>query len=99
MDRRGRIGQFGRGTWQDVVLSSIPDTQMRLMAKLTKIKSCVKIWAKNKLLRDSIDLREIQEALDFKYKQMFNENSNGHCDHSVINMEKERNRILLEDEE
>jgi hypothetical protein len=100
----GWIGEEGFATmveeiWQDVVLSSIPDAQMRLVEKLTKLKSCVKIWAKNKLIRDSSELREIEETLAFKYEQMFKENSNGHCEQSVLNLEKERNRLLLADEE
>jgi hypothetical protein len=42
--------------WQDSELSSIQDAQLRLVEKLTKLKSCVKLCAKNKHIRDTSDL-------------------------------------------
>jgi hypothetical protein len=100
----GWIGEAGfatmvEETWQDAVFSSILDAQMRLVENLTKLKSCVKIWAKNKLLRDTSDLREIEETLAFKYEHMFKDNSDGLCEQSVLNLEKARKRIPLTDEE
>jgi hypothetical protein len=88
-----------KDVWLDHDLNNIPDAQRRLVEKLSNLKCRVKIWAKEKLLRDTNDLKEIEETLVYKYEQMFTESSDGLFDQSVINLEKERKRLLLAEEE
>jgi hypothetical protein len=58
-------------------LNNILDAQRRLVEKLSKLKCCVKLWAKDKHLWDTKDLREIEETLDFKYEHMFKVSTDG----------------------
>jgi hypothetical protein len=55
-----------RDVWNDPRLLLIIGAQRRLVGKLSLLKARVKSWAKEKRLRDQLDLVKIEEALAFQ---------------------------------
>jgi hypothetical protein len=58
-----------RDVWNDPCLHHITGSQRRLVGKLSSLKAHVKLWAKEKRLRDMLDLDKIEEALAISYDQ------------------------------
>jgi len=93
------FGLMVKEVWMDPSFAIIPGAQRRLVAKVSTLKGRVKTWAKEKHIQDGRNLKLIEETLVLKYEQMFKENTTDWTDQSVYNLERERKRLLLAEEE
>jgi hypothetical protein len=88
-----------RDVWSDLCLLLIIGAQRRLVGKLSLLKAQVKQWAKEKRLRDQLELAKIEEAIDVNYKQSVHGSFFDVSAHTLCTLEAERKKLLLAEEE
>jgi hypothetical protein len=88
-----------REVWTDAQLHQVEGAQRRLVGKLSLLKNRVKIWSKEKCLRDKIELEKTEVELVVLYIQKNQGTHTAYFEQRLMFLESERNKFLLEEEE